>query len=407
MRFSDILAETFFSLTTNKVRSGLTVLGIVVGIASIIALVAIGQGSTKSIESSIESIGSNLLTVRASDPNSGSGGARMSRDSVESLTLSDAEAIASQVSGVSAVSPETSSNGQIIYNSSNTQATINGVTEIALDVKSLTVSAGSWIGTTDDENSSKVAVLGYTVADDLFDSPTSAIGQTIRVGSLRMTVIGVLAEKGASGFSNADEAIYVPLSTMQHYISGSEYLSTINVSATSADDMTQTQADITTVLLAAHGITDSTKADFSVNNMADILSSATSITSLLTTLLAAVASISLVVGGIGIMNMMLTTVTERTREIGLRKAIGATEADISWQFLSESVVLTLTGGALGVLLGWIIAMVVGNLMSLTIQMSLGAIGLAAGVSAIIGVVFGYYPARRAARLSPMEALRYQ
>jgi putative ABC transport system permease protein len=245
---------------------------------------------------------------------------------------------------------------------------------------------------------------------DLFgeDATSEAVvGQTIRIRGMEFKVIGVTVAKGGSGFNNQDDIIYIPTKSAQRYLSGNQYLTGIDVEAASTGAMAQVQSDITDLLLDRHKISDSTQADFSVLNQNDIISSASSITNTLTYLLAAVAGISLIVGGIGIMNMMLTTVTERTREIGLRKAIGAKKADITKQFLAEAIVLTVIGGTLGIILGWLIALVVDWTGLIATSVSLYSVLLAFGVSAGIGIIFGYYPARRASGLNPIEALRYE
>jgi len=254
----------------------------------------------------------------------------------------------------------------------------------------------------------KVAVLGPTTVSDLFgSSTTSVIGQTVRINQLDFKVIGVTEAKGGSGFSNQDDVIYVPLSTAQHFLSGTDSVSTISIAAVSTDVMSTVQQEVTDLLLQRHRISDASQADFQVMNQSDIVSTASSVTNTFTMLLAAIAGISLIVGGIGIMNMMLTTVTERTREIGLRKAIGATKNDISSQFLTEAVMLTFLGGILGILLGWVASLLISKFAGLTTSISLTSVVLAFGVSAVIGLVFGYYPARRAAKLNPIEALRFE
>jgi putative ABC transport system permease protein len=262
--------------------------------------------------------------------------------------------------------------------------------------------------------SNRVAVIGPTVLQDLFGTdnatatPDMAIGKSIRIKSIEFKIIGVTASKGSSGFGSSDDVIYVPLLTAQHFFIGSvSYVTEVDVQASSQDVMTALQSDITELLLTQHEITDSTKADFTVTNQSDIVSTATSVTSTFTTLLASIAGISLLVGGIGIMNMMLTTVTERTREIGLRKAVGARKRDITLQFLAEAITLTFIGGMVGVILGWLIAIAISYFASTATSVSASSVLLAFGVSAGIGIVFGYYPAKRAAGLNPIDALRYE
>ena len=267
---------------------------------------------------------------------------------------------------------------------------------------------GSFISDANGTNLNKVAVIGPTTATDLFGAGAEPVGETIAINGLQFSIIGETVSKGTSGFSNQDDVIYIPLQDAELFLVGSTaYLSTISVSAAAASDMTQVQNDITTLLLARHKITDPTQADFSVLNQASIVSAASGVAGTFTILLGAVAGISLLVGGIGIMNMMLTTVTERTREIGLRKAIGATRKDISTQFLTEAVALTVIGGTIGVILGWAVSYFVTYFGILQTSVSWSSILLAFGVSAVIGIVFGYYPARRAAGLNPIEALRYE
>ena len=416
MKTEDLWEETYSAVTVNKVRSGLTMLGIVIGIASVIALVAVGQGAQSSIQSSINSLGANLLIVTPGATRTFGSTVSAGRGSAQTLTPDDANAISSQVANVAAISPEVTSRAQVVYNGQNTNTSVMGVVPAYTQVRNLQVAEGSFVSDQDVSGGNRVAVIGPTVLQDLFGDPVSnatvtpdvAIGKTIRVSGQNFTVVGVTASKGGSGFTNQDNMIFVPLTAAQHYFLGStSYLTELDIEASTQQSMTQVQSDVTALLLQRHNIGDPTQADFSVLNQADIVSAASSVTGTFTTLLAAIAAISLLVGGIGIMNMMLTTVTERTREIGLRKAIGAKKNDITAQFLAESVALTFTGGAIGIVLGWWAAFVVNRFTGIATNVSLGSVALAFFVSAGIGIIFGYYPARRAASLSPIEALRYE
>ena len=407
MTINDTIQETYVALSANKVRSSLTILGIVIGISSVIALVSIGQGATKSIQASIQSIGSNLLVITPGAQRSPGGfGASGGRGNAKTLTLDDATAIAT-VANVSAVASEVAGRYQVTAQGTNTNTTVTGVSEDYPIIRNVQVADGRFVNDSDSNSLTKVAVLGPTTAGDLVTAGTEPVGQTIRINGIQFKIIGVTVAKGGSGFTNADDAIYIPLKAAQRFLSGNNYLTTIDVQAASADVTTQVLNDATQLLLDRHHISDPTAADFSILNQADILASASTITTTLTYLLGAIAGISLLVGGIGIMNMMLTTVTERTREIGLRKAIGAKRADISRQFLIEAIALTVIGGVLGILLGSAISFGVNATGLVSTSVSLSSIALAFGVSAGIGIIFGWYPARRAASLNPIEALRYE
>jgi len=403
----DILEETYASLTANKVRTTLTMLGIIIGISSVIAMVSIGQGAQSSIESNIQSMGSDLITVQPGAPRTQGAGIRESRGSAKSLTQDDSLAIAKEANLVKAVAPEISTRLQVTTKGQNTNTTVDGVTSSYPAIKNLQIEEGTFVTDQNNKSFAKVAVLGPTVQTDLFGEGVSALGKTIRIKNIEFKVIGITKLKGGSGFGSQDDMIFIPLSTAGRYFSGDQYVTTINVQAIDSDSMAAAQQQVTDLLLTRHHIADSTLADFNTMNLADLASTVSSVTGTFTTLLAAIAGISLIVGGIGIMNMMLTTVTERTKEIGLRKSVGAKKRDISLQFLAEAVMLTFFGGVIGVALGWLISYGISATGILQTSISLSSVLLAFGVSAGIGIVFGYYPARKAAAMNPIDALRYE
>ena len=410
MKIVDVIEESVIAISANKIRSGLTVLGIVIGIASVIALTAIGQGSQASITASIEAAGSNLLTV---SPGAvmGTGMVRGAFGGAKTLKVADAEAIA-ELSLAEAVAPQVTGRYQVVASTGNSNTQVIATTAAYQGVRNVELSSGTFFSDQQVDDASRVAVLGSQVASELFGDPAEGgsdpIGQTIRIKSSKFTVIGVASSKGGMGPDNADTAIYVPLTTGQRLLAGQNtYLSQVSIQTVDADSMTQLETDITSLLLERHGISDPDSADFLVINQADLASTMTSTSRTLTLLLAAIAGISLIVGGIGIMNMMLTTVTERTREIGLRKAIGAKRRDVSIQFLVEAVILTFVSGIIGVVLGWLVSLAIRHWAGLDTVITVQWVVIAFGLSALIGIVFGFYPARRAAGLNPIEALRYE
>lgn len=409
MKFQDILEETYSSLTSNKVRTGLTMLGIVIGIASVIAMVSVGSGVQNNVTSSIESLGSNLLTIRPGAPQSNNRGfVAGQRGAQQTLKNEDVDVI-KNITGVAYVSPEIQNRYQIVAQSTgnNSNSTVIGCVSDYAQVHNMSIQQGGFISDQNEISSSKVAVIGATVLTDLFGDgadPTDVVGDTIKINKIQLKVIGVLTAKGGTSFASTDEMIFVPLSVMQKNLSGQNYLSSISISVALKDQMDSVSAEITAALLAKHNVAE---ADFSIQSQADLLSSLNSVTTTLTLFLASIAGISLLVGGIGIMNMMLTAVTERTREIGLKKSIGAKNKDISNQFLTESIVLTFLGGLIGIALGWLVAVLISKFAGINTQVSFQSIAMAFGVSALIGIIFGYYPSKRAANLNPIEALRYE
>ncbi len=407
MDYQELVSESFTTLTLNKVRTGLAMLGVIIGIGSVITLVSLGQASQKSVESQIQSLGANLLTVspvrQSKGMISGAGGEGTS------LTLEDAEAIKTspQVTTVSAVSPEYSGRSQIVAGRNNTNTQVYGVTPEYLSVRNLSVQSGSFITDKNVEAQSKVAVLGPTTSEDLFGQNINPVGQSIRIEGQTFIIVGITAPKGGSGFMNQDDRVYVPITTAQNVLYGVDHLSSIAVTASSEEVIDLARDQIGYLLLDRHNINNAEEADFSFFSQTDILGAASEVTGTFTTLLSGIAAISLVVGGIGIMNIMLVTVTERTREIGLRKALGAKRKIINAQFIIESVMITFTGGLVGVALGILLSSFLSNTLNLPFILSGPSVLLAFGVSAGIGVIFGLYPAQKAANLEPIEALRYE
>ena len=404
-----VLRVALRALTRNKVRSFLTMLGVVIGVGAVIALVAAGEGARAQVVSQFESLGSNLLTVSPFTSFSFSRGG-LQTSSTE-LTMDDVEAIEALATSVALVAPSYSGNGTMTYAGETTSASITGVTAEYAPVNNWQLARGRFVTVSDNENLAMVAVLGPSMVEDLFGSETvNPVGEIVRINRQNYEVIGVLESKGSSGPMSQDNAVMIPLRTAQIKLggAGTTQVSSISVQVRSAEEMDLAQAQLTAILRARHGLETGVQDDFRVQNQEDIVESVTETSGTFTTLLASIAAISLVVGGIGIMNIMLVSVTERTREVGLRKAVGAKRADILLQFLAEAVVLSGIGGLIGVVFGTAAAQIITPMLGGTQALVTGeSVLLAVTVSLAIGVFFGLYPANRAARLNPIDALRYE
>jgi putative ABC transport system permease protein len=376
-------------LGTSRLRAVLTMLGVIIGVGSIVALVAVAEGATSGITDRIQGLGTNLLTVSPGFTRSGF--TRGALGSATTLTIADAEAIA-QAPGVAGVAPELTTQKVVIAGIQNETTNVIGTTPAYPEVFTYTMWQGSFLNQASVEGSLRVAVIGATTADNLGLDGTS-IGQTLQIGGIPFELVGIMQPKGTSGSTSQDDEVLIPITTAQHYFSGTDKVRTIGVSVASASLIDTTQADLTVLMEQRHG-TDGTNDDFTITSQAQLLSTFSSITGLLTVLLGGIASISLVVGGIGIMNIMLVSVRERTREIGIRKAIGARNSDILLQFLVEALVLSLLGGLIGIVVGVLASVVIGQIAGW-------------GFSLVVGVVFGVWPARQAARLDPIASLRYE
>lgn len=352
MLLSDLFKETYTAIFANKARTSLTILGIVIGIGSVVAMLSIGQGAKNTIEEGIQSIGSNLIFVYPGTQRGVGSPVQMSAGSAQTLDLDDARAIEEEIKNIDLVAPEVSRRLQIVTKGKNTNTTTTGISANYFTVRKIEVERGIDFSPQHINSNSKVVILGTETAANLFVEGIDPIGQKVRINQVDFKVIGILKEMGGGGFGvSKDDIAYVPITTAQRFLIGSEAVSTINIQVTNQKDMENVRTDVTELLLERHNITNPELADFMVFSQADILDVASSITSTFTILLSAIASISLLVGGIGIMNMMLTNVAERTKEIGLRKSIGATRADINFQFLAESTLLTIAGGIIGIFFG--------------------------------------------------------
>ena len=392
------------SLIANKMRSILTMLGIIIGVAAVIALVSIGNGVKQDIQNSISSLGSNLLMVMPGAPRTP--GVRPSQGSMKSLKVSDYQAI-SKLDGVKAASPYTANSYVTIYQSKNWTTTVSGVSSNFQDVNNWTMAEGRFISSKNVENRERVAVVGQTVVKNLF-AGEDPVGKEIRVKNIPFRVIGVLNSKGNGTMGNdQDDVIFIPYTTAMERVEGVDYLRMIYVVANDDNGIDRLQSDIENLLRVRHSIKDTNLDDFNIQNMKSIMETMEQTTGTLTVFLGAVAAISLVVGGIGIMNIMLVSVTERTREIGIRKALGATYFVIVIQFLIEAVVISLMGGLIGIALGIGASKLIGLASGMSTVISVPTIVLSFAFSMAIGLVFGIYPARKAAKLNPIDALHYE
>lgn len=409
MKLTDLIGEIFWSLTANKVRTFLTTLGIIIGIGSVIAMISIGEGAKANIESSIQSAGSNLIYIVPGSQKTIGGGLNIGRGTAQSLTFNDVEKINDKLSMFALAVPQINLRMQVVAPGKNTNSPIIGTVPDYINVLNTSLQRGTFFNNNQVKSLNKVAVLGPVVAADLFGFEENALGKSIKIKNTTFKVIGITTAKGGTGFNNPDEYIYIPINTAIQYLSGTNanYVSQIIVKVFDQNLINTIKQEITNILLSEHKIKDPTSADFTVYTQEDILAAASTVTNTFTLLLASIAGISLLVGGIGIMNMMLTTVTERTREIGLRKAIGAQNKDIILQFLAEAIAITIVGGIVGILFGWLLSWIISFLAGIKTQISIFSIFLSFGVSAFIGIIFGYYPARKASLLNPIEALRYE
>ncbi len=403
-----LFSTAWVSVTRHKLRSSLTILGVVIGVAAVITLMSIGRGTEANIMSRLESLGSNLLFVQPGA--TVVGGVRSAAGSATTLTMEDAAAIAQQVHYTDSVAPFYSTTLQVVAGSQNTRTRITGITPDYQKAFNLQASSGLLITEYQYDSAMRIAVLGPTVKNTLFGS-ADAVGQSVRIGNMLLHVVGVLQPKGASMIGSTDDAILIPLTALQDMVAqprtsrGESVVSTVVVAGSDKEHIKSVIDEISTLLRSRHQLAATADNDFTVTSVEDLAATISQAASAMTMLLAAIAAISLLVGGIGVMNIMLVSVVERTREIGIRKALGARERDIWGQFLIESAFLTLAGGIIGVAMGWVAALITSRVASITTVVSPDIVVLAISVSIGIGVFFGFYPARHASRLDPIEALR--
>ncbi|HEY1871167.1 MAG TPA: ABC transporter permease [Chitinophagaceae bacterium] len=410
MKILNLIRIALKALQRNKLRAFLTMLGIIIGVGAVIAMVAIGQGSKKSIQDQLSSMGSNMITIRPNANVAAGGGARVdaSTANLQTLTLDDIKAIQNQAQYISDVSPAVQGRGQAINGAMNWPTSMQGVSPDFLTIRNWPLKEGVAFGDEDVKGATKVCLLGQTVVDNLFDPGDDPVGKAIRFNRIPFKVIGVLQQKGENAFGqDQDDIILAPYTTVQKRILAIPYIQTIYASSSSSETSEPATAELSQILRTSHKLTNNEQDDFTVRTQAELINTFSSTSQLLTVLLAAIAGISLLVGGIGIMNIMYVSVTERTKEIGLRMSIGARGVDILMQFLIEAIVISITGGILGVMLGLLASKLINIFLSWPTLVSESSIVLSFVVCAITGIFFGYYPAQTASRLDPIEALRYE
>jgi putative ABC transport system permease protein len=406
MLIGEIISVAMGALRANKLRSLLTMLGIVIGVAAVIAMVALGTGAQKAVKDRISALGTTLISI---NPGQQRGFGVVIAGAQQKLTMDDAKALADRGVSLAAVQPEMSSQLQVVYLNKNTSTSVVGTTANYLQVRNFKLAAGRMFTQAEDEGRQRVAVVGNVVPTNMgLDAPEALVGETIRIRGIQVLVVGVLESKGQGvGFGNPDDQILIPINTARFRILGTDRLRSINVLAPAEDSIPETMADVQKILRREHRLRQGAPDDFQMRSQADFLNTMGETTQVFTYLLSGIAAVSLLVGGIGIMNIMLVSVTERTREIGIRKALGATRWNILLQFLIEAVVLCCLGGIVGILFGSAGAIVMSKTAGWNTQISPGAVGLAFAFSAFVGVAFGVWPARRAAVLDPIVALRYE
>jgi putative ABC transport system permease protein len=406
MDLLSILKIAWRALSRNKMRSGLTMLGIIIGVGAVIATVGVGQGAQKQVQDQIAAMGSNMLFVSSGTVTRG--GVRMGFGATKTLVYDDVTAIRREAPAVKDAAAGSTTTAQVVYGNDNWFTNVQGTEPAYFDIRSWALQSGTPFTQSDVDTGADVAVIGSTVQQNLFGT-NDPIGQTIRISNLPFKVVGVLSAKGQSAAmgQDQDDVIFIPITTLQKKLTGENWLRYIVVSAVSKDASYAAQQEITALLHDRHRIRTGQDDDFTVRNLADVAQLADQSSRVMTLLLASIASVSLIVGGIGIMNIMLVSVTERTREIGIRMAIGASEEDVQRQFLVEAVVLSLMGGAVGILFGIGSSLLITHVLGWAVLVSPFAIGAAVIFSMAVGMFFGFYPARKAARLDPIEALRFE
>lgn len=404
MNIKELIILAINSLRSNLFRTILTMLGIIIGIGAVIAIIAVGDGATQSVVDQVSGLGTNIISISAAKQRMGG----IMSGSSDSLTMNDFEAIKkSGISNIDDVTAIVSSSKTVAANKLSTSSTIIGVQSNYIDIYDLTVQNGSFISSSQEDSLSRIAVIGYTVSEELFGEGINPVGQKIKIDSTNYKIVGLLDEVGESGFNNPDESIFIPINTAEKIAFGVDEPNSIIVLAVDSEQVENTISDLENLMLKEHNIDSMDDADYTIRSAQEMVSTLTNITGTLTLVLAIVAAISLLVGGIGIMNIMMVIVTERTREIGLLKAIGATNKNILIQFLIEAIVVTLTGGFIGTIIGVFAAYLGSNALGIPFIIKTSSILISVGIATVIGVVFGYYPARKAAKLNPIDALRYE